>query len=392
VIFPFKIIHIEIDNLQPVPSTDDHGYYFVFWKQNIPLGDWWIDKGYVYNQEVFTKKVKEITSSAQEKYDHPKLIKYKESNLLIEDFADVSVVICTRNRTRDLENCLNHLSNQQYRPKEIIVVDNAPSNNSTEELVKNYPGINYLKELRPGLDIARNSGAKMALCSIIAYMDDDVRPHPLWIYHLKESFNDSNVMAMTGLVIAAELETESQQIFEKYWSFNRGYIDKYYDYKFFNGHSRTGPPVWEIGAGANMAFRKTVFERIGYFDERLDVGAAGCNGDSEMWFRILSLNMTIHYNPRAVSFHKHRTEIGQLKRQIFYYMRGFAAAAMIQQDYNKKVNYSRHLFYKLPLFYLKKSIRHFPVYRSRYRTVFNEIAGLLSGVLFYLKHKHQKNE
>jgi hypothetical protein len=43
-------------------------------------------------------------------------------------------------------------------------------------------------------------------------------------------------------------------------------------------------------AGANMAFRNAI-ESVNYFDDRLDVGAAGCSGDSEIWFRILANNM-----------------------------------------------------------------------------------------------------
>jgi hypothetical protein len=51
---------------------------------------------------------------------------------------------------------------------------------------------------------------------------------------------------MTGLVLASSLETESQQIFEKNWGFNKGYQDIY-----FNNISKsvTAPKVWDIGAG-----------------------------------------------------------------------------------------------------------------------------------------------
>ena len=388
--YPFKIIHLDIENLQYISPSVDYGYYFVLWKGNIPLGDWYVDKGVVYNQDFFTNKIIKLTKQTLEQYNTPKLIKYKEPGFLMESRVDVSVVICTRNRSQDLRICLEHLKNQQCLPSEIIVIDNAPSDDATEQLVKNYPEVKYHKEPRPGLDIARNTGARMAKSAIVAYMDDDVKPHPHWIFHVKESFDDPAVMAMTGLVIAAELETESQQIFEKHWSFNRGYQDKYYNKQFFSAHLLNGPPVWEIGAGANMAFRKCIFDQVGYFDERLDVGAAGCNGDSEMWFRILSKNGTIHYNPRAVSFHHHRKEIKQLKKQIFYYMRGFAAAALIQQRWDTSVNYSRHLFNKLPTFYVKKTIKHFPFYRSRYKTLFKEMGGLVSGIFYYVQHKNQR--
>ncbi len=193
---------------------------------------------------------------------------------------------------------------------------------------------------------------------------------------------------MTGLVIAAELETEAQLIFEKHWSFNRGYIDKIYNTDFFKSTLASGPPVWEIGAGANMAFRKSVFEKTGYFDEILDAGAAGCNGDSEMWFRILSKGFTIHYNPRAVVFHEHRKDLKGLKKQIFYYMRGFTTAALIQQKQHPEAGYNYRLR-RLARYYGDLTIREFPHYRFQYKTLWAENCGFFSGLLFYHKNKNR---
>lgn len=391
-VYPYKIVHIQLNHQEIfIPPSDRCGYYFVFWRNEIPVGDWYVSKGELYNEEMFKKKIEEGTKARLDEYQSARLNKYQHSLENLPGSVDISVVICTRNRTADLAVCLDHLQQQKCKPAEIIVVDNAPGDNSTEQLVQNYNGVTYCREPRPGLDIARNTGARIASSPVIAYTDDDVEAHPLWLFHVNESFKDPQVSAMTGLVIAAELETESQQIFEKYWSFNRGYTDRYYTPEFFNKHLRTGPPVWEIGAGANMAFRKKIFEEAGYFDERLDVGAAGCNGDSEMWFRILAHGGTIHYNPRAVTFHKHRKELKQLKKQLFYYMRGFAAAALIQQQHDKRVNYKKHLYGNLPKYYLKKLLRHFPTYPFRYQTLFREMGGLLSGILYYRKHKHAKS-
>ncbi len=115
---------------------------------------------------------------------------------------------------------------KKTQPYEIIVVDNAPDNDSTANVANQYPFVKYVREPRAGLDIARNTGAIEAKGEIVAYTDDDVELHPRWVFEIGQSFSNPLVQAMTGLVIAAELETESQQVFEKYWSFNRGYIEK----------------------------------------------------------------------------------------------------------------------------------------------------------------------
>ncbi|MEO8112245.1 MAG: glycosyltransferase family 2 protein, partial [Ginsengibacter sp.] len=215
---------------------------------------------------------------------------------------------------------------------------------------------------------------------------DDVMVHPLWVYNVWNTFNDVNIAAMTGLVIASELNTRSQYLFEKYWSFNRGYIDKIYDSDFFESTLKAGPPVWEIGAGANMAFRKSVFKETGYFNEYLDVGTAGCNGDSEMWYRILAKGKSITYNPRAITYHEHRKDLKELKKQIFNYMRGYTVAALLQQKMSPAAGYKKEIFRRLPRYYLSLIAKGFPYKKDEFYTTFVEMKGILSGLRYYYKN------
>jgi hypothetical protein len=54
-------------------------------------------------------------------------------------------------------------------------------------------------------------------------------------------------MAVTGLVLPAELETEAQLHFETYWGFGRGYRRIDFSSVFFESDRMRGCPVWEIG-------------------------------------------------------------------------------------------------------------------------------------------------
>lgn len=166
----------------------------------------------------------------------------------------VSVIICSRNRPEHLGRCLKMLEQLATAPKEIIVVDNAPDDMQSHSVVKEFKNVIYIKEPRKGLDIARNTGVKAASEPIVTFVDDDVIVHPHCIYRVWETFQDESITAMTGLVIAQELETKAQMHFERYWSFNRGYQDIIYDETFLRSSLHEGPPVWEIGAGSNMAF------------------------------------------------------------------------------------------------------------------------------------------
>lgn len=304
----------------------------------------------------------------------------------------VSAIICTRNRASQLRRCLHMLHTLACVPTEIVVVDNAPTDNSTYEVCQEFVGVVYRKEPRAGLDFARNTGVTTAQCPVIAFVDDDVVVHPWLLHSVWETFRDDPATAaMTGLVLPLALHTEAQLVFERYWSFNRGYVDTLYGSAYMSAGAGHAPKVWEIGAGANMAFRKSIFEEVGYFDELLGAGAAGCGDDSEMWHRILAHGHTIRYNPRAIVYHEHRQGMASLKHQLFHYMRGHTVALLIQQAQQPQAGYGRRLYYELPKHYYHMFRGGFPRFRSRSQTMWVEIKGVVSGIVFYYQHRSPKS-
>jgi glycosyltransferase involved in cell wall biosynthesis len=384
-------------------------YYFVFWYKDIPLGEKYFHDISGVTEEKFWESCLESIYPVLQYYHLSKHVGFQIQqvtnpsrntirqvcdSIFVESSSaqpssDISIIICTKDRAADLDVCLTHLKDQTCKPLEIIVVDNGSSTNATENVCRKYD-VCYVREDRIGLDIARNTGIRVAQGSIVAYTDDDTLPHPHWVDEISKTFLNPGVDAMTGLVIAASLETEAEVIFEKYWPFNRGYLPKSYDRNFFNTHLKSGPPVWEIGAGANMAFRKKAFQEVGYFDERLDAGAAGCNGDSEMWYRLLAHGNIIQYNPLAVVQHKHRTSIESLKKQLHAYMRGFTVAMLIQYSNFGHRGNLKHLFKVVPVYYLSLIRKGFPYYNHQYRTLFSELTGVVSGLFYFLRNRRVK--
>jgi GT2 family glycosyltransferase len=74
----------------------------------------------------------------------------------------------------------------------------------------------------------------------------------------------------------------------------------------------------DFGVGANMAFRRDVFARIGGFDPALDVGTpSGGGGDIEMFHRLVASGFTLVYEPAALVWHQHRREAADLQRLVF---------------------------------------------------------------------------
>lgn len=297
----------------------------------------------------------------------------------------VSLVICTRDRPKELARCLASLPRQTRVPDEIVVVDNASLTAETREVCRKAD-VCYVREPRPGLDIARNTGALKSTGDIVAYTDDDVVLHPRWLERLVAAFERPDIWAVTGLVLPAELATPAQWHFERYWGFGRGFERTDFDREFLERHGRYGCPTWLIGAGASMAFRKSAFAKTGLFDERLDVGAAGCSGDSEIWHRVLHCGGICRYEPSAVAFHYHRRDWGGLQKQIRAYMRGHSAALLVQYERSGRKGNLRRLLVSFPAFYARRLIKQLALRRDPSSLLIRqEIAGLLSGVLFYLR-------
>lgn len=424
-VIPWKIIHLELS--QDIPTLeielDYQGLYVVFWWHGVPLGDRKIPATElpITSTELANLITQEIEPAVGDRLipgdkmplaeyfvncapkppsfqdlvslERP-LTKLTQIQSRSTNTSEISVVICTRDRPKQLAKCLQMLQTLSPQPQEIIVVDNAPATDETRQLVAQIPNIRYVLEPRPGLDIARNTGIANSTGEIIAFTDDDVVIHSGWLASLQKGFDDPQVMAVTGLVLPAELETESQIIFE--WGhgyFGWGYCKKTFDQQFFQATKKLGVPVWGIGAGANMAFRRQIFALVGNFDERLDMGAAGCSGDSEMWYRILAEGWMCNYEPAAVVFHYHRRDLDGLKKQMYYYMRGHAMALLVQfAKYRHWGNLIR-LFLVLPLYYLKSFFdRLLKGSQPKHKTYFAEVLGCFAGIQFYLQHSSAPNQ
>jgi GT2 family glycosyltransferase len=231
-----------------------------------------------------------------------------------------TVVVCTRDRTEMLRACLDSLVAANDGSGEIIVVDNAPSSNATELLAAAYP-VRYVREERPGLNWARALGARLAAGEIVAFTDDDVVVDPDWVPALLRPFADKRVGAVTGLTMPFELETESQELFELYGGFGRGFSRREFDYRGF-----APPGAGAAGAGANMAFRRSLLVEKGLFETEFDSGTVTrTGGDTYALYRVLADGYKIIYSPDALNWHRHRRDRAALRSTLNGYGVGLYA-------------------------------------------------------------------
>jgi GT2 family glycosyltransferase len=246
---------------------------------------------------------------------------------VLAEWPSVTVAVCTRDRPARLSQCLAALESIDYPDDrlELLVVDNAPSDDATRTLVHSRPRFRYVVEPRPGLDWARNRAVLEAHGDIVAFTDDDVVVDRGWVRALASVFvHERDAMCVTGLVVPDALDTPAQVLFERYGGFGRGYARVYAtavgSRSAASQHGGTG----KFGTGANMAFRRSAFDRVGFFDPALDVGTeTNGGGDLEMFFRIIKAGQLLVYEPRAVVRHQHRRDYGQLRKQLTDHGIGF---------------------------------------------------------------------
>lgn len=228
----------------------------------------------------------------------------------------ITVVVCTRERDRQLRRCLESLAALEDDDHEVLVVDN--NDRPTVSPAPIEARARVVHESRVGLDIARNRGLAEARSSVVAYVDDDCEVDPHWLSALRISLADPAVAMVAGRVRPASLRAPSERQFEVHFGFDRGTRPA----RFTSHDRRPWFPLWAglFGTGCNMAFRVELLESIGGFDEILDMGTSiGGGGDLDAYVRLIDSGAVAAYAPDALVWHHHRSDPGELRRQFVGY-------------------------------------------------------------------------
>jgi GT2 family glycosyltransferase len=246
--------------------------------------------------------------------------------------AGVTVIICTRDRTEGLRECLRSIQQTNYEPLEILVVDNAPTNDNTRELVtalaKTDARLHYTCEPAPGLSRARNHGLARAQYDIICFTDDDTRVDPGWPAAVAAGFAaDPETVCVTGLVASSSLNTGSERFFDSRYSWGEAFEPRRYDLATHRHSSALYPySAGVFGTGANFAIRASALTDLGGFDPILGAGGPGRGGeDLDMFLRIILAGGRISYLPSSLVWHQHRSDLAALGEQIYSYGYGLGA-------------------------------------------------------------------
>lgn len=171
----------------------------------------------------------------------------------------VSVIIPVYNGERYLATTLQSVLAQDYRPFEVLVIDDGSEDRSAE-IVRGFPEVRYFHQRNQGAAVARNAGLENARGELVAFLDADDTWMPaklsLQVRHLLDHPELGFVLTRQRIVLDPGVERPSWLKPELLADDSIGYVP------------------------STLLARRSVFTRIGGFDPRL-VPAE----DAEWFFR-----------------------------------------------------------------------------------------------------------
>lgn len=207
--------------------------------------------------------------------------------------------------------------------------DNPKTAEAVQPFLEEDNRFTLIRTNRRGADIARNIGINAGNASIVALIDDDCRVANNWLETLLTEYEtDLTIDSIFGRVIPGHIpETFSQ-------ASDAVHIQKLQQVlpmakKDSLKHKRYTKNRFDLGFGhgANMSFRRSVFEKIGLFDEYLGGGTPLCSWEEkDIGYRILASGGTILFSPNAVVYHDHWREWSGVRTAFRNYGIGAGAA------------------------------------------------------------------
>lgn len=228
----------------------------------------------------------------------------------------VDVVICTRNRCKDLAATLESLQRPEVTQGldvTLTVIDNGSSDATRQTLKQqNWPYLtpHYHYHGEGGLASARNAALAITKHRWVVFIDDDIRPQDGWLDAMIQPLVSGSFDAVVGTIRpAAHLRRD--------WM-GRAVASAL----ALNDHEPATNKTPNL-IGANMAFDRDVLKRVPCFDTALDPGGLGYAGDTLFSMQLVEAGLHLGKAIDAVVDH-HFHEDRLLRRSILSSTKGFA--------------------------------------------------------------------
>lgn len=217
----------------------------------------------------------------------------------------ISVIIVNYNGKQLLEKCLESLLKIDYNSIEIIVVDNNSTDDSVEFLSKNYHSITLLKlDSNKGFAEPNNIAARMAKGDFLLFLNNDTIVTPTFLSELVHVMKDEKIGICQSLLLKPDGKIDSSGDFVD----QLGIV---YNSKKHIDHVR------EIfsARGASMMIRKSLFEKLGGFDEKFYFSFE----DVDLSWRARILDYSVVVVPKSIVYHYGGKSSKEIKNELTFH-------------------------------------------------------------------------
>lgn len=224
--------------------------------------------------------------------------------------ADLSLVVCTYGRTKQLSELIDSIKHQSILPKEIIIVDQNPPSFLDDLIKDSEENLNIVHTIVPftGASKARNYGAGIATGELIAFPDDDCIYREDTIKNVMHRFEQKNDL---GVLIAGKDETFNAIHHDK--GLRKNAVTEIYTIlDLFKAKAET----------SNIFARREDLSKLEYiFDGNIGPGERtqwASNEETDLLVRLLQRNILIMKDEHVRIIH-HSSQ-GSLKKTLQYGM------------------------------------------------------------------------
>lgn len=218
---------------------------------------------------------------------------------------DLSLIIATRDRCRQLACCLQSVCQITFERRwELVIVDNGSADETATVVEKelsntHFISLTYLFEPGQGLANAHNAALRVARGEILVFIDDDCYPAHDFLRQVWAAFADPSVGYISGRIMLHDPT----------------------DYPITINEFMT-PRIIPSGSfvragtvqGANMSFRRQVLLDVGGFDSLFGPGSRFNAEDADVAGRASAKGWKGLYCPEVVVRHHHRRKAPDVAR------------------------------------------------------------------------------
>lgn len=220
----------------------------------------------------------------------------------------ITIIIPTRNRERQLAQCMDALADQTASGDFVVIIGDDHSDYDVAEQVEAHRlsklvNCRTVKDKGRGAAVARNEAAKHATGNILAFLDDDAIPNENWVSEIYQAFDIQGTYCITGRVLPLQsgLFSKSRQA--------------RYDARRCKAMSEENQEARFL-AGGNAAISRKLFEELRGFDPDFVM-----MHDFELLIRVRAQGYICRYVDEMVVHHQH------VKRRSDAFLNSFRAGA-----------------------------------------------------------------